>query len=459
MIAMTLAAASRAMKGVLHAPAGAAAAGRRKFRGVSTDTRQLHAGELFVALRGPRFDAHTLIEEARRRGAVAAVVERGVATALPLIKVDHTRAALGRLAAAWRERHDVPIVAVTGSNGKTTVKNMLAAIFERAGPVLATRGNLNNDIGVPLTLFELKPEHRCAVIEMGANHAGEIAGLCHIAKPTAAIITLCAPAHLEGFGSIEGVARAKGEIIDGTSAEGVIVLNADDAYFPLWKDLARGRRIVRFGLQAPAEVTAELREEEMGGAGSRFELRLPGAAIAVNLPLPGRHNVMNALAAAACAWALGRDAPAIRAGLEGMRPAHGRLEIVPGLSGSRVIDDSYNANPASLKAALEVLRREPGEHWLVLGDMGELGEDAEAHHREAGRMARAAGVLRLYGIGPLTRLAVEAFGSGARHFDDYDELIAALRAGVGGGTTVLIKGSRAMHMETIVQAITTAPVG
>src|SRR5581483_9035419 len=188
MIAMTLAAASRAMKGVLHAPAGAAAAGRRKFRGVSTDTRQLHASELFVALRGPRFDAHTLIEEARRRGAVAAVVERGVATALPLIKVDHTRAALGRLAAAWRERHDVPIVAVTGSNGKTSVKNMLAAIFERAGPVLPTRGNLNNDIGVPLTLFDLKPEHRCAVIEMGANHAGEIAGLCHIAKPTAAII-------------------------------------------------------------------------------------------------------------------------------------------------------------------------------------------------------------------------------------------------------------------------------
>ncbi|HTT09142.1 MAG TPA: UDP-N-acetylmuramoyl-tripeptide--D-alanyl-D-alanine ligase [Gammaproteobacteria bacterium] len=451
MIAMTLAAASRAMQGVLHTPAGASV-GRRRFRGVSTDTRQLQAGELFIALRGPRFDAHTLIDEAQRRGAVAAVVEREVASALPSIEVDHTRTALGRLAAVWREQHALSVIAVTGSNGKTTVKDMLAAIFGHAGPVLATRGNLNNDIGVPLTLFQLAPEHRCAVIEMGANHAGEIANLCRIARPTAALITVCAPAHLEGFGSVEGVARAKGEIISGTAADGVVVLNADDPYFPLWRELAQGRRLVRFGLQAPAEVTAVMRGEASSGIGSRFDLRLPGAAADVRLPLPGRHNVMNALAAAACAWALGQDVQAIRAGLENVRPAHGRLEIVPGLCGT-VIDDSYNANPASLQAALEVLRLQPGEHWLVLGDMGELGAESETQHRTAGRMARASGVSRFYGIGPLTRLAVEEFGSGARHFENYTDLISALCAELPENMTVLVKGSRAMHMETIVRAI------
>jgi UDP-N-acetylmuramoyl-tripeptide--D-alanyl-D-alanine ligase len=458
MITMTLATASGAIQGVLHAPAGTSA-GRRKFRGVSTDTRQLRAGELFVALRGPHFDAHALIDEAQRRGAVAAVVEREVAATLPWIKVDHTRVALGQLAAAWRGRHTLPVVAVTGSNGKTTVKDMLAAIFSQSGPVLATRGNLNNDIGVPLTLFQLSPEHRCAVVEMGANHRGEIADLCRVAAPTAAIITLCAPAHLEGFGNVEGVARAKGEIISGTSSDGVVVLNADDPYFPLWRELAGRRRLVRFGLQTPAEVTAVVREETSNGTGSHFDLRMPGMEVSVDMPLPGRHNVMNALAAAACAWALGQDLQDIRSGLESVHPAHGRLEIVPGLAGGTVIDDTYNANPASLQAALEVLRHQPGEHWLVLGDMGELGAESGAHHREAGRMARAAAVSRLYGIGPLTRLAVEMFGPGARHFEKYAELIAALSAELRGNTTVLIKGSRAMHMETIVQAITASASG
>ncbi len=422
------------------------------FRGVSTDTRSACREELFVALRGERFDAHDFLDAAARAGAAAAMVEREVATDLPCIRVNSTRSALGHLAASWRAGLDLPLVAVTGSNGKTTVKEMLAAILGRRRAVLATRGNLNNDIGVPLTLLRLGAEHACAVVEMGANHPGEIAYLCAIAQPTVAVVTQCAPAHLEGFGSIAGVARAKGEIVSGLRSGGIAVLNADDAYFELWRQLAGDRRVMAFGLEHEVDVTARMQEND-DPARNLFEIVTRAGAVTVELALPGRHNVMNALAASACAMAVGADLQTIRAGLESMQPVHGRLEIGRGLRGCRVIDDSYNANPSSLRAALEVLGRFRGRRWMVLGDMGELGDEAAALHREAGRQARAYGAERVYGIGPLSRAAVEAFGEDGRHFDDLAQLLAALEAEIDAEVTLLVKGSRAMHMERVTQAI------
>ncbi|MGQ0657042.1 MAG: UDP-N-acetylmuramoyl-tripeptide--D-alanyl-D-alanine ligase [Chromatiales bacterium] len=445
MIAMRLSEACRPVDGAL--------VGRDvAFSGVSTDTRSAGAAELFIALRGARFDAHDFLEHAERAGAVAAMVEREIVTALPCIKVSDTRAALGRLAAFWRAGFALPVVAVTGSNGKTTVKEMLAAILARHGAVLATRGNLNNDIGVPLTLLRLGAEHTCAVIEMGANHTGEIAYLCRLARPTIAVITLCALAHLEGFGSLERVAHAKGEVVSGLSADGTAVLNADDTYFGLWRELAGNRRVIAFGLRNAADVSARVQGSD-DSACNVFEIVTREGAVLVNLPLPGPHNVMNALAAAACALAVGADLEAIRAGLESMRAVHGRLELSRGERGCRLIDDTYNANPSSFEAALTVLARYPGRRWLVLGDMAELGGEAPALHREAGARARALGVERLYGIGALTRDAAKAFGSGGRHYNDIAALIAALREDLDTDVTVLIKGSRAMQMERVVLAI------
>ena len=422
------------------------------FRGISTDTRSAHPEELFVALRGERFDAHDFLDAAARAGAAAAMVEREVATDLPCIRVSSTRSALGHLAASWRAGLNLPLVAVTGSNGKTTVKEMLAAILGRCGTVLATRGNLNNDIGVPLTLLRLGAEHGCAVVEMGANRPGEIAHLCALAQPTVAVITQCAPAHLEGFGDLHGVARAKGEIVSGLRPDGIAVLNADDAYFGLWRQLAGERRVMTFGMEREADVTARMLGDD-DPTRNRFEVVTRVGAVIVELALPGRHNVMIALAACACAMAVGSDLQTIRAGLESVQPVRGRLEIGRGLRGCRVIDDSYNANPSSLRAALEVLARYRGRRWMVLGDMGELGDGAAALHREAGQQARACGVERLYGIGPLSRVALEAFGEDGRHFDDLAPLLAALEAEIDAEVTLLVKGSRAMHLERVRQAI------
>jgi UDP-N-acetylmuramoyl-tripeptide--D-alanyl-D-alanine ligase len=448
LIAMQLNEAARALNAEMLGSPDTAATG---FRGVSTDTRTLNAGELYVALKGPRFDGHTMLETAAARGASAVMVEHEVPAPLPALKVDNTRKALGRLAGYWRSRFGLPLVAVTGSNGKTTVKEMLAAILRIEGEVLFTTGNLNNDIGVPLTLFRLDQGHRYAVVEMGANHPGEIAWLCDIAAPTIAAITVCAPAHLEGFGSVEGVARAKGEIVSGLRPDGVAVLNAEDRYLPLWRELSAGRRVLSFGIDKPADVTAA--NITADGFCTRFDLGLPEGAVTVDLPLPGRHNVMNALAAAAAAHAAGIAAQNIRAGLEAVRPVHGRLERLAGLNGCTVIDDTYNANPASLQAGLAVLRGLPGAHWLVLGDMGELGAEARQLHREAGAAARDSGVARLYGVGPLTVAAVEAFGGGARHYADVDALTAALRTDLDDEVSLLVKGSRAMQMDRVVAAL------
>jgi UDP-N-acetylmuramoyl-tripeptide--D-alanyl-D-alanine ligase len=449
MIAMRLSEAGKPLQAELHGS-------DVPFVGVSTDTRTIRAGQLFVALRGPNFDAHQFVGAAASAGAAAAVVEIETAAHLPFLRVSDTRVALGTLASAWRQEFSLPLVAVTGSNGKTTVKEMIASILAQCGPVLATKGNRNNDIGVPLTLFNLGAEHRSAVIEMGANHPGEIARLCAIAKPTIAVITLCAPAHLEGFGSIEGVARAKGEIVAGLPADGVAVLNADDPYLDLWRTLAGRRRVITFGLSAGADFSARLHNNG-DPAHNKFTLVTRSGEIEVDLALPGRHNVMNALAAVACAYATGADLDAIRAGLSAMQAVKGRLVSKSGISGARIIDDTYNANPASLRAAIDVLVKYPGQHWLVLGDMGELGADAQTLHHEAGIEAQARGVHRLFATGPLSRATIAAFGKGSEHFTDTDALVSKLRKELIGhsaaGVTVLVKGSRAMQLERVVQAI------
>lgn len=418
--------------------------------GVSTDTRTLTAGALFIALRGPRFDGHEYVTEAAARGAVAVLVEHAVDSPLPQIVVRDTRLALGRLAAAWRLHCNTPLVAITGSNGKTTVKEMCRAIFARTGKVLATEGNLNNDIGVPLTLLRLTPQHSYAVIEMGANHSGEIAYLSDLAQPDAAVITNAGPAHLAGFGSVEGVARAKGEIYRGLRDNGVAVINADDAYADLWRSMAGTQRQLCFGMAPEAAVTARWQAE---AAGSRLWLQTPAGETELLLPLPGRHNVMNALAATALALALDVDLAAVRSGLEGMQGVAGRLAVGTACNGAQLIDDSYNANPASMRAAIDVLAACPAPRILVVGDMGELGEGAAQLHREVGVYARAAGIESLYATGPLSMATVEGFGEGGRHFTDCNVLVKALRQAMSAETTVLVKGSRSARMERVVEAL------
>lgn len=445
MIDMRLSDAARAMHATLHGQDA-------QFSGCSTDSRTLSSGALFFALRGEQFDGHGFIADAVRRGARGAVVEREVADpGLPLLAVPDTRQALGRLAGTWRRRFPIPFVAITGSNGKTTVKEMLAAIFSPLAPTLATRGNLNNDIGVPLTLFGLGNEHHFGVVEMGANHPGEIAALTRLVLPDVALITQCAPAHLEGFGSVDGVARAKAEIFAGLDAGGTAIINADDPYAGLWRSCCQGRRQISFGLQTGADVSASRVTNDAGAM--TFILTTRDASEPLRLPLPGKHNVMNALAAAACAIALGIPPRHIVAGLETMRAVKGRLQMKPGLNSSRVIDDTYNANPSSVNAALEVLETFPGRRWLVLGDMGELGESGPELHARTGESARRAGVEKLFALGALSHVAAQAFGAGARHFASVEELVAELGSGLGKDVTVLVKGSRAMAMERVVAAI------
>jgi UDP-N-acetylmuramoyl-tripeptide--D-alanyl-D-alanine ligase len=422
-----------------------------RFAGISTDTRTLAVDNMFFALTGPRFDGHDYLDAAQARGAAAAAVSRPVTTTLPLLQVADTRLALGQLARHWRGRFDIPVVGITGSNGKTTVKEMVTAILGQRGAVLSTRGNLNNDIGVPLTLAGLAQEHRSAVVEMGANHAGEIAYLARLAQPTVGIVTNAGPAHLEGFGSIEGVARAKGELFAELSGDAVAVINADDHFAELWRGLASGRQVLSFGLQSGADVTADWR---VAAQGTELNLRTPDGAARVQLPLLGRHNVLNALGATAAALAVGASLQDVRQGLESLAGVAGRLQRKPRADGGLVIDDSYNANPASLRAAIDVLGALPGERWLVLGDMGELGADAAALHAEIGAYVRAAGIDRLFTLGVFSARAAAACGDRAQAFDDFESLMAALRHDLRAEVTVLVKGSRYMGMERVVQALT-----
>ena len=424
-----------------------------EFSGCSTDSRIVNRDELFIAIKGEHFDGHDFIDTAGQRGACAAVVEREVAAQLPLLLVDNTRQAMGKLAHHWRKNFPVPVVAVTGSNGKTTVKEMLVSILRLQAPVLATKGNLNNDIGVPLTLFGFGEEHRYAVIEMGANHPGEILWLSRMTQPTVAVITQCAPAHLEGFGTIEGVARAKSEIYAGLDKDGIAVINADDNFAGLWRADTKNLRQISFGLNQVADVTAHSILTSAATGGSDFVLHTPAGDTGISLKLPGLHNVMNALAAAACATGLNLALEVIREGLQNIKPVKGRLERKAGLNHSTIIDDTYNANPLSLDAALNVVKPFGGRHWLALGDMGELGTAAEALHAEAGKIAKQSGIERLFAIGPLSRATVSAFGAGARHFADVARLVEQVRAEITPDVTILVKGSRAMQMERVVRAL------
>lgn len=426
------------------------------FTGVSTDTRSLKKGDLFVALKGPNFDGHLFLAEALGAGAVGAIVSRPIATALPTIKVDDTRVALGVLASFWRRQFQIPLIAVTGSNGKTTVKNMIASILAEAAPVCATQGNLNNDIGVPLTLLTLRQEHKHAVIEMGMNHRGEIAYLSNLAKPTIAVITNAAQAHLEGMGSVKEVAQAKGEIFSGLADDGVAVINADDAYCRLWLDLAAPHPVMTFGLESNADVTAEY---ESTDSGSLVSMKTREGDIEMRLPLLGKHNVMNALTAATASLAGGTSLADIRNGLEKLQAVSGRLEIKAGINGARILDDTYNANPDSVGAGLQVLREANGERVLVLGDMAELGQASEDIHRRVGELARRVGVHRLFAVGPLSRHAAAAFGKGGRHFSTHEEAADALLDVLHGDMTILVKGSRSMQMEKVVAGITKSGSG
>jgi UDP-N-acetylmuramoyl-tripeptide--D-alanyl-D-alanine ligase len=423
------------------------------FTGVSTDTRTLARGELFVALTGPNFDGHDFLSEAIAAGAAGALFERALETPLPYVETPNTRRALGAFAAFWRSQFKIPLIAVTGSNGKTTVKEMLAAILAPRGKGCVTRGNLNNDIGVPLTLLRLRADDAYAVIEMGMNHRGEIDYLTRLARPTVALITNAGEAHLAGLGSVAAIAQAKGEIFAGLAADGTAVINADDVHSELWKGLAAPRRVVTFGLDRKADVSAEVALE---GDGCALRLKTPAGNLDARLPLLGKHNALNALGATATALAAGAALPEVRAGLAKLKPVPGRLEMKPGINGTRVIDDSYNANPASLAAGLQVLREFPGERALVLGDMAELGPTAVTLHRHAGEFARDLGIQRLFALGDLSRHAVESFGHGARHFDNPETLVEALRDCLHGEMTLLVKGSRVMRMERVVAGITRA---
>ncbi len=436
------------LQDIANAIDGARVGGDATFTGLSTDSRQIGEDALFVALRGPNFDGHDYLAQARAGGAAALLCEHGrLPPDVPGIEVADTRRALGELARYWRRQLPVRLVAITGSNGKTTSKQMLAAILSRVGPTLATRGNLNNEIGVPLTLAGLTAEHAFGVIEMGASAAGEIAWLVSLAEPDVGVVLNAGPAHLEGFGSLQGVAEAKGEMFAGLPAHATAVINADDTFAPLWHELAAPRHIVTVSLDGDAD----LRGESL--ADGRLRLHWQGEQIDLGLPVPGAHNHRNALAAAAAALVLEVPLTAVAAGLEAFEPEAGRLQLLAGPHGSRLIDDSYNANPSSLRAGIDVLMQQGLEPWLVLGDMAELGPESSALHAAAGHTAREAGVTRLYAVGPLSLAAVDAFGAGGRHFLDKTALQQALQEDLHGEAAVLIKGSRSAGMDHLVRAL------
>ncbi len=414
------------------------------------DTRKVQPGDVFLALPGTRVDGHDFVAAARNAGAAGALVARPVDDPLPQLVVADVEVALQQLAAAWRARWPGRVLALTGSNGKTTTKEMIAAILSQVAPVCVTAGNLNNHLGVPLTLLRLREEHAFAVIEMGANHAGEIDQLCGWAKPDVSLVTLAAPAHLEGFGSVEGVARAKGEIFAALGADGTAVINAADAFAPLWRSLAGGRKVVDFGAPGAQVQAAQVQADS---AASRFDLVIGETRVPVCLSAPGQHNVHNALAAAAATTALGISATQIAAGLQAFRPVSGRLQRIE-LSGGRVLwDDSYNANPSSVGAAIDVLSSQTPPRLLCLGDMAELGVDAEALHGRVGQQARERGIEAIWTCGTLSRQASTRFGEGGRHFDHTEALTEALLAEGAMFRSILIKGSRSAQMDKAVAAL------
>jgi len=425
-----------------------------RFIGVSTDSRTLRRGELFVALRGERFDGHGFLQNAAAAKAAAALVDSRHTGNLPLpaAVVEDTRLALGMLARHWRARFRPALIAVAGSNGKTTVKEMLASILRsHAGDeaVLATAGNLNNDIGVPLTLLRIRQAHRWCAIELGMNHRGEIAYLANIARPSVAVVNNAQREHLEFMNSVEEVAAENAAVYTALPSDGVAVVNADDPQAELFRNRVGGRRTVDFGLDGRAQVTAR---HAIGPFSSQLWLRTPQGEAQATLAIPGVHNVRNALAAAAAAHAAGIDLKGIAQGLAAFRPYTGRLQVKQARGGATLIDDTYNANPDSVRAAIDVLASCPGPRVLVLGDMGEVGTQGADFHREVGAYARVKGIASLLALGEATRDAVQAFGAGGRHFESVEELVAQV-----SGSSILVKGSRFMKMERVVAALTGTP--
>ncbi|KAA9002605.1 UDP-N-acetylmuramoyl-tripeptide--D-alanyl-D-alanine ligase [Affinibrenneria salicis] len=421
---------------------------------VSTDTRKIGAGSLFVALRGERFDAHDYADDAVASGAAALIVSKRLPVDVPQLLVADTRQALGQLAAWVRQQSKAYVVALTGSSGKTSVKEMTAAILRQCGNVLATAGNFNNDIGVPLTLLRLTTEHDFAVIELGANHIGEIAWTTDLTRPRSALVNNLASAHLAGFGSLAGVAQAKGEIFAGLPVDGTAIINADSHDWPRWQSTIGQKRVWRFSPQAGTDIDFYASETAVDAQGTHFTLHSPFGRLRVGLPLPGRHNIANALAAAALAMSAGATLEAVRAGLAELQPVPGRLFPIALAQGKRLLDDSYNANVGSMTAAAQTLAEMPGFRVMVVGDMAELGDEAPACHRQVGEAARAAGIDKVLSVGTLSALISQASGCG-EHFQDKAALVARLMALLSEHAviTVLIKGSRSAAMEQVVRAL------
>lgn len=424
------------------------------FDSVGSDSRNIVAGQLFVAIKGENFDGNAFAAEAINKGAAAVMVSDAATLAQPALVVQDTRLALGALAKYWRSKFSAPLIGVTGSNGKTTTKEMLTAILAAAtgdiNKVHATYGNLNNDIGLPLTLLKIKPQHQYVVAEMGMNHMGEIDYLTHIAKPNVAVINNANTAHIGELGSRENIARAKGEIFAGLQEGGVAVINADNDFSDYWQTLNVGRKVVTFGLHRQADVTASYQEQ----AGvSKVKLTTPNGQVSFELKVEGVHNISNALAASATAYALGISNADIAQGLQNFGGVYGRLERKAAANGAVLIDDTYNANPDSMKAAIDVLAKQAGEKILVLGDMGELGTDAKKMHAEIGAYAKAAGLAKLYCLGELSKEMVAAFGAGAQHFETPEAVAAAVLPQLNNNSTVLVKGSRFMRMERVVSLL------
>jgi UDP-N-acetylmuramoyl-tripeptide--D-alanyl-D-alanine ligase len=419
--------------------------------GFSIDTRTLKPGELFVALPGEHHDSHDFVAEAAKRGAVGALVTRRVDAPIAQVLVDDTQLALGDLASAVRAQSNVRVIGITGSNGKTTVKTLTASILSRHGRTHVNQGNFNNEIGLPLTLLAMPGDTEYAVIEMGAGKPGDIDYLAAIARPDIGLVNGIAPAHIERMGSVEGVAETKGALYQSLPADGVAIINNDDAFAGFFTGLAGSRRILRFALDHAADIGADIVEMRMGG--SHFVLSTPHGDADVMLPLGGRHNIANALAAAAIAVALDVPLDTIVEGLENVPQVSGRLNLQAMPGGWNLIDDSYNANPGSAAAAIETLALASGERWLILGDMAELGATAAVLHAGIGALARERGIERLFATGPLAKSAVESFGERGEHFDDKAALAAAVRAALHADVTLLVKGSRSSAMEQVIAAL------
>ncbi len=427
---------------------------------VHTDTRTLQAGDLFVALKGERFDANDFLLQARKQGAVAAIAHGGLAAAgLPGLELGDSKLALGQLAAGWRAQFDLPLIAVTGSNGKTTVTQMIAAILRawKAEAAFATEGNLNNDIGVPLTLLRLRKNHQAGVVELGMNHPGEIAYLAGLTRPTVALVNNAQREHLEFMATVQAVALENGAVIESLAADGVAVFPADDEFTPVWRELAGSRKVLTFAAPgAPAQSADVTALAHWAGNSWHVQASTPSGPFEFDLQVAGRHNVKNALAATACALAAGVPLNCIAAGLSGFEPVKGRSRaLVLDVAGHalNLIDDSYNANPDSMRAAIDLLAELPGPRLLVIGDMGEVGDQGPEFHQEAGRLARELGVEKLFALGPQSEGAALSFAQG-RHFDDIESLNAAVLCELPLVGSVLVKGSRFMKMERVVQAIT-----